>query len=313
MALSSAELFGGLEEYDNNKHHQSRQEQESYSALCALLANSSDEDEQGSCIGTTPSYSEIVPLCTESGRKKSAALQVSKTAGKFKDVRMHKVASSNGKMKNVADGQDARVVPMDEVRMQKIMTLMRKHNNFDHSVDMNDINVMVDHFTVLMILNQAYTKNGQGSGDKYPRYLRIFFLEGCFSKHEDIVPANRERAIEIATLHVRKNVIHSQNIKIAGQKVSVMSAPEKKRTSLINKLVNNFMFGFNVYAGLLADVASGKLKLPNPNAQAWAVSGFVIATAHPFADPAADDDKASRKRHRTLCDPDSPCASGNED
>lgn len=315
MALNSDDLFDILDNCDREKEEAEKAKataKASEAALRTLLADS-DEDDHGSCVGSAPPQTSTGAAPVAQGKRKASSRPSSKSTGKFQErIRRDLVPTKNGKMKNVARGQDPRVVPMDDSRMKKIALLMAKNREFSDGVNMNDINVMVDHFTVLMILKDAYLNNGHGKGDKYPRHLRVFFGPGGFTRQDEVVESNKGRAKDIALRHVRENVIHTQNIKIAGEKVNAMQAPEKQRDDHINKLANNIMFGFNVYAQLLLDVREGRLRLPDTRQHTGTPAGLSASSCAGSSSDLQAVQEAPAKRFKAICDPSSPCASGNE-
>lgn len=157
-------------------------------------------------------------------------------------------------------------VPMDTKRMALVLKLMSKHSNFGPGVNMDDPQTMVNHFACLMILNEAYKKNGQGKADRYPRYFRVLVgKDGCFTHHHQIRASNESIAREFLTKYVNEVKIHTQTIKIDSVRVPAMQAPEHMRRRLTNKLINDFMHGFNEYVKVLELVKSGKLTLPDNN------------------------------------------------
>lgn len=182
--------------------------------------------------------------------------------------------------------------------MSKAAALMIKHNHF-FGANLDDVEVMKDHFSVLLVLSKSHFRNGHCSGDKYPRYLRIFFGESGFNKQADVLESNRERARAIATRYVTDRVIHTQNIVVAGVKVNAMRAPAQQRQRLIDKLSSNFLRGFIAYAELLADLAIGRLRIP----------GCRSKTPSRLSSSSTESMKpCGAKRTRPLCDPASPCA-----
>ena len=258
----------------------------------------SEEHNQGNCAAT--SFSDAAakaPSAAVKKRRKTKPSVPRRDHGGFRHrIRKRFVLTKKGKLKHVASGQDPIVIPMDDQRKQKVIALMARNKNFSDAVNVDDVRVMVDHFTMLMILTHAYVRNGQGKGDKYPRYLKIFFEPGGFTRRDEVVESNQKKARELALQHVLKNVIHKQNIKIGANKVNAMQAPENKRNALVQTLVKNFMFGFNTYAQLLSDVNTGKLVVPD-----WCVQK---------AAPKQEDWSFLAKGVTPVCSPSSPCRCG---
>lgn len=283
------------------KRDEARRKKQAVAEALTSFNNSSaksDEYGNGSCVDAHPRENGNM-VCAKSTKN---CTESSKTSGKFQSrIRRALIPTKNGKLRNVAKGQHPHVVPMDVARMKKINALMVKNDGFGDGANMNSINVMVDHFTVLMILKNAYLKNGHGKGDKYPRHLRIFFGPDGFQRQDQIITANRDAAEAIARRHVVENVIHTQNVNVLGQKMNAMSAPEKQREHHIKKLTKNFMFGFNVYAQLLKEVNDGTLVLPDARQN--------VADQYEIGSEAL---RHPTERFHAICDADSPCVSDNE-
>lgn len=314
MILNADALFDILEKHDKKEGNQDSKADATEKVL-VYSKNTSfvdlDEYNERKC-GCTARAQISSAYNGMLGKRKISVASSSTSTGKFKErIRRNLVPTKHGKTKNVACGQDALVVPMDDSRMSKIAALMAKNRGFGDGVNMNDIHVMVDHFRVLMILRDAHIRNGHGKGDKYPRNLRVFFGSGGFARQDEIVDANKDKAYAIALRHVTKNVIQTQNIKIASYKVNAMQASEKQRNKHVKKLANNFMFGFNVYAQLLLDVKEGRIRLPNPRHKPEIRPGMSIySCTGSSSDLLAVVEEPSDKRFKVVCDPASPCVSG---
>ena len=274
-----------------------------------------DEDDSTSVVDSRAtdafdgmSISSRSTKSNEAGNEKS---KESKSAGKFKHLIKIEKVEQNGRIRTIAQGMDMKRVPMNNERMEKVRRMMALHNNFTSAELMNNVQAMVDHFTCLMIMREAYTRNGQGKADKYPRYLRIFIgPSGCFSKHSDIKRENCKEAREFAFRYVKEVTIHTQNIKINGCKVPAMQAPEKKRNALINKLVGNYLHGFDDYVDLLEDLDSGKISLPQPIAIPSTPSGLSLSSfgSPPMIRERDSSSEEPKKKKQFVGDPNSPCA-----
>lgn len=238
---------------------------------------------------------------TSSNNAKCLKSKKSKSTGKFKCLIKLKKVEQNGRMRTIAQGMDMKRVPMNNDRMRKVRSMMTLHNNFKDLKTTNSTQAMVDHFTCLMILSEAYTRNGQGKADKYPRYLRIFVGPGgCFSKHTEIKRDNHSTARKFALKYVTEVKVHTHNVKMGGNKVPVVQAPEKKRNSLIKKLVGNYMHGFDDYVSLLEDLEAGIISLPEQSdlySTPLSSLGSLISVS-----------KSVRRKRQFLGDPNSPCA-----
>lgn len=166
-------------------------------------------------------------------------------------------------------------------RFEKMRGLLIKNNYFRCKHSLRNPDAIIDHFTVLSLLNDAYLYNGQGKGEKYPRYLKIFIGQGLFSDIRDINTNNLEKATVIARRHVERNIIATQTIRVGNERVNAMLAPAKHRNTLIKRLTRNFLYGFKDYAKLLRKLESKTLVIPEP----------------------ADHRKTGRE---AICDPQSP-------
>ena len=182
--------------------------------------------------------------------------------------KMKRLASSNGKAKLPCP--EPMRVPMNSARFAIVMKLMSKNKNFAEDIDMNDADVIVDHFKCLLILKESYLKNGHTKADKYPRYLKAFLGPGrCFSNLSEITHANRQRAVDFIREYVVGVKLPSQTINVAGTRMPAPLAPMHKQQSLVNKLTKNFLHGYDCYVRLLRDVEAGVLKLPDPTDPSW--------------------------------------------
>lgn len=233
-----------------------------------------------------------------------------KACGKFRqriEVRMRKVAKG-GSFRSVTGGQDMIHVPMNDERKSIVLDLMAKNNNFGEEADMDNPQTMMDHLKCLLIMNEAYTNNGQGKADRYPRYLSVLIGQGkCFQSHTQIKSANRVSAMEYMTSYIRSEKIHTQNIKVSGNKVPAMQAPEKKREALIEKLVKDHMHGFDSYVQLMQDQKDGKLKLLDPPIFK------TPATAGEDSGASALSAANTHTNHQHIGNPDSPFAPVHDD
>lgn len=266
-----------------------------------------DDDEDGgdSTVGTSGDRAASAASRGEhckgkgKGKEKADKAGASKQIGKFAPYKIKKrelaPLKPGGKARYQVCGMEPVKVVMNDQRMQKIRTLMAKHNNFATEDDLNDPEAMVDHFECLLILDEANTKNSHGKGSRYPRYLRDYVGPGkYFLYHSEIARWKQKGAHEFIENWVRTEKIKTQNI----NKRPAIEAKPKELEAKINKLVGDHKHGVDDYLDLLDKLESGEIKLPDPEP--------VSDSGSPSVRSSRGVARSTSARSRVLADPGSP-------